>query len=78
MPADSDIPPLTDPVWRALVSGTQPVPFESLSVRVLLTSIRRRSRDPDTAAKCALELRELFVKNAHFPSIQNDLKKLIG
>jgi hypothetical protein len=77
--ANMVVPPATDPHWAHLVQGKLQVQFEFLAVKVMLGRVLatvRADPSPATVTRNAADVREMFAKNAHLPSMQRDLEKI--
>ena len=73
-----DVPSMNHHIWADIVTGKTGVAFEFLAVRVMLGRMLPAVRsDPSTAPKHAAELHEMFARNAHLPSLQRDLAKVL-
>lgn len=72
-----EVPPISHRMWTNLTAGKSGIAFECLALRVLLGRMLAVPGEPSpaTLAKNAATLREMFVKNAHLPSLQRDLAK---
>ena len=74
-----EIPSLTHPIWRDLITGRAGIQFELVAARVLHGALARsyaRDPSPGRLERCAGNLREFFVQNARRPSAQKDLEKI--
>jgi len=75
-----DIPAPNNPIWTVAVTKDIHYNFEFLALQILLSRLRlavKQKPDQDTVNKCAVELRELFVKAIQLPKAQKDLMKLM-
>lgn len=75
------IPPRNHKAWSDIVTGKIKYEFEFLAAKMLLGRLMldiERDHNPDTVQKCANELRDLYINNAHFPSVQRDLIKIFN
>jgi len=74
-----DIPPATSLVWRDLITGKRHLELKFLAAKVMMGRLMPlAARAPESLPQCASELRELLAKNAHLPSVQGDLKTILG
>ena len=70
-----------EPVWKDIITGEVNIDFEFFPARLLQgTLVRSFQKDPSSEklAKCAQELRDLFLQNQDLPSAARDLKKVLG
>jgi hypothetical protein len=74
-----EIPPISHPAWREIVTGKTQYQFEFLGVKLLLgflsTQIRRDS-SPETIQRSIVDLHNVFARNADVHSVQNDLRRI--
>jgi len=73
------IPPLSSPIWKDLVSGRVQCEFDTLAAKLLQAALARSAAEnssPDNLQSCARMLRDLFAQNISTPSIQSDLEKI--
>jgi hypothetical protein len=76
-----DVPPVSHPAWKNIVSGKVRHQFEFLATNLLLGYLSLQvKRDPSPAVvqKCAQELHDIFVRNGDLTSVQRDLTKIFG
>lgn len=76
-----DIPPVSHPAWKNLVSGRERHQFEFLATNLLLGYLSlqvQRDSSPEIVQKCAQELHDIFLRNADLDSVQHDLIKIFG
>lgn len=76
---DADVPELTDPVWHALLDGSQPIDIRALGLRLLLTRLRAQYEliaDTEVRRLKLHECRRYFVKNKHL--LAHELAQLRG
>lgn len=76
-----DVPPVSHPAWKNIVSGKERHQFEFLATNLLLgyLSLRvRRDSSPEVIQKCAQELHDIFVRNADLISVERDIIKVFG
>src|SRR6266545_4175204 len=62
-----DVPPVSHPAWKNIVSGKVRHQFEFLASNLLLGYLAlqvKRASSPETVQKCAQELHDIFVRNA--------------
>lgn len=73
--------PAVEPVWRDIITGKTRIDFEFLAAKILQSTLKRAFAKDPTAEKleqCARGLRDLFFQNADLPTVQKDLKKVLG
>ena len=71
-------PSASDAIWQRLLTGQLNCALESLAVKIFLGSAKlqiARDPTPGTQRRLALELHNVFAKNATLQSVQNDLAK---
>lgn len=76
-----DVPPVSHPDWKNVVSGKVKCQFEFLATNFLLGYLTlqvKRDSSPQVIQKCAHELHDIFVRNADLFSVQRDLIKIFG
>ncbi|MFZ5910147.1 MAG: DUF6976 family protein [Chloroflexota bacterium] len=76
-----DVPPVSHPAWKEIVSGEKRRQFEFLATNLLLGYLTlqvKRNSSPEIVQKCAQELHDIFVRNADLGSVQRDLIKIFG
>lgn len=76
-----DVPPVSHPAWKNLVSGKERHQFEFLATNLLLGYLAlqvKRDPSPQIVQKSAQELHDIFVRNADLTSVQRDLIKVFG
>jgi hypothetical protein len=76
-----DVPPVSHPAWKNVVSGKVRHQFEFLATNLLLGYLAlqvKRDSSPEIVQKCAQELHDIFVRNADLTSVQGDLMKVFG
>ncbi len=76
-----NVPPISHPTWRHIVTGEATYSFEFLATKFLLGYLSLQvNRDPSplTIQKCAQELHDIFARNLDLPSVQRDLKLIFG
>ncbi len=74
-----EIPPVSHPAWRDIVTGKTQYQFEFLGVRLLLGFLStqiRRNPSQEAIQKAVIELQNVFARNADLASVQNDLKRI--
>lgn len=74
-----EVPPVSHPAWRDVVSGNTRYQFEFLATKLLLgylTTQVNRDPLPSTIQKCVGELHNVFARNADLPSVQHDLRQV--
>jgi hypothetical protein len=75
------IPDETDPCWIKAISGDESARYELLATKIILgrlTLVYELNPSPETAQRCAVELRSFFLWNKDLPKAQVDLQKIIG
>ncbi len=75
------IPSETDPVWRNIVTGKVKYQFDFVAAKILLGHLMVKishNPSPEIIDAGARELREVFARNVRMPSVQRDLKKILG
>lgn len=73
--------PAVEPIWRDIITGKTRIDFEFLAAKILQSTLKRTfAKDPtaEKLEKCAGDLRDLFFQNADLPTVQRDLKKVLG
>jgi len=75
-----DVPPIHHRIWTDMVTGKTEITFECFALRAVLGRILAvaSTSSPERIARHAAELREMFLRNAHLPSLQRDLAKVLG
>lgn len=76
-----DVPPVSHPAWKNLVSGKDQHQFEFLATNFLLGYLTlqvKRDSSPQIIQKCAQELHDIFARNVDLVSVQRDLIKIFG
>lgn len=76
-----DVPPVSHPAWKNIVSGKERHQFEFLATNLLLGYLAlqvKRNSSPEVLHKCAQELHDIFVRNADLISVERDLTKIFG
>ena len=76
-----DVPPVSHPAWKDIVSGKERHQFEFLATNLLLGYLAlqvKRDSSLDVVHKCAQEFHDIFVRNADLGSVQHDLIKIFG
>jgi hypothetical protein len=76
-----DVPPVSHPAWKNIVSGKERHQFEFLATNLLLGYLAlqvKRNSSPDVVRKCAQELHDIFARNADLVSVERDLIKIFG
>ena len=76
-----DVPPVSHPAWKNIVSGKERHQFEFLATNLLLGYLAlqvKRDSSPQIVQKCAQEFHDIFVRNADLISVQRDLTKVFG
>lgn len=76
-----DVPPVSHPAWKNIVSGRDQHHFEFLATKFLLGYLTlqiKRDASPQFVQKCAQELHDIFARNVDLASVQRDLIKIFG
>lgn len=76
-----DVPPVSHPAWKNIVSGKERHHFEFLATNLLLGYLAlqvKRNPSPDVVQKCAQELHDIFARNADLVSVERDMIKIFG
>ncbi len=76
-----DVPEKTHKGWEDIVTGRKAYVLKSLAVKMVLGSLTlsvRGDSSPGNIAACIDQLHDVFAKNAHTPSVQEDLKTIFG
>jgi hypothetical protein len=76
-----DVPPVSHPAWKNVVSGKGNHQFEFLATKFLLGYLTlqvKRDSSPQVVQKCAQELHDIFARNVDLISVQRDLIKIFG
>ena len=76
-----DVPPVSHPAWKNLVSGRERHQFEFLATNLLLGYLSlqvQRDSTPEIVQKSAQELHDIFLRNADLVSVQRDLVTVFG
>jgi len=76
-----DVPPVSHPAWKNVVSGKERHQFEFLATNLLLGYLSlqvRRNSSPEIVQKCAQELHDIFARNADLVSVERDMIKIFG
>ncbi len=74
-----DVPPVTNPAWRDIVSGKVKYQFDFLATKMILgwlTTQVKNNPSPRTIQKCAEELHNVFARNANLLVVQHDLRQI--
>jgi hypothetical protein len=76
-----DVPPVSHPAWKNIVSGKDIYQLEFLAIKFLLGYLTlqvKRDPSPQVIQKCAQELHDIFARNVDLISVQRDLTKIFG
>jgi|KBSSwiStaDraftv2_1062776.scaffolds.fasta_scaffold211421_2 hypothetical protein len=76
-----DVPPVSHPAWKNIVSGKERHQFDFLATNLLLGYLAlqvKRDSSPEIIQKGAQDLHDIFVRNADLVSVQRDLLKVFG
>jgi hypothetical protein len=74
-----EIPPISHPAWRDIVTGKTQHQFEFLGVKFYLgylSSQIRWNSSAETIQRGIIDLRNVFARNADLPSVQRDLRRI--
>ena len=74
-----EIPPISHPAWRDIVTGKVQHQFEFLGVKFYLGHLSSQIRwnsSAETIQKGIIDLHNVFARNADLPSVQRDLRKI--
>lgn len=75
------VPEKSHQLWRDIVTGSKVFDLKSLAVKMVLGSLILSVREhpsPENIAAGVDQLHEVFTKNEHSPSIQDDMKTIFG
>jgi len=75
------VPDKSHELWRAIVTGAKVFELKSLAAKMVLGSLTHSVREnptPENIKAGIDQLHEVFAKNAHTPSVQEDLKTIFG
>ncbi len=73
-----DISKIPNSVWLNIVRGQSGFEPDFLAAKILLSRLQLNVRqNPDTASRCAEELKDLFIRVAAHPKAQVDMQKII-
>jgi hypothetical protein len=76
-----DVPPVSHPAWKNIVSGKEKYQFEFLATNLLLGYLTlqvKKDASPQVVQKCAQELHDIFVRNTDLASVERDITKIFG
>ena len=76
-----EVPDVTDPIWAKLVTRERICELRFLAARILLGRLLRCVNEdcsPDNVQQCAEQIHAIFANNVNAPSVQADLKTLLG
>ena len=76
-----DVPPISHPAWKNIVSGKNRYQFKFLGTQFLMRYLSLRvekDSSSETIQSSAQELHDIFVRNADLPSVQRDLFQIFG
>jgi hypothetical protein len=72
-----EISRIPDRIWKDIISGKTIYNFDSLSVKILLSSLRLKlQKNPNEEDNYVSELKMMFEKHQNLPTVQNDIKKI--
>ncbi len=72
----AQLPPVSDPVWGKIITGTSAPAFSHLAVKMTLKKVQMAHKGGQPIAACAAELRAVFEKNSTAPNIKKDIDAL--
>lgn len=67
--------------WQDIVTGKKTYTLKFLAAKILLGRLTRSAGEdssPGNVQKCVDQLYEVFAKNEHIPTVQEDLKTIFG
>lgn len=67
--------------WTDIVTGKKTYALKFLAAKILLGRLVRSASEnpsPDNIKACIDQLYDVFSKNAHIPSVQEDIKTIFG
>lgn len=73
------LPPAHHPVWRNLVTGKIQHPLKFMAAKILLGRLIRKTEtdpSPDNIRNCCEQIRGIYEKHLHLPSVTQDLENL--
>lgn len=76
-----EVPGVTDPLWVMLVTRERVCELRFLAARILLGRLLRcvsEDDSPENVQQCAAQIHAIFANNVNAPSVQDDLKTLLG
>jgi hypothetical protein len=76
------VPSISDRIWFDIVEGRKKIEFNFLAAKMLMGRMLLLSPEQQKSQgeikRFATLLHDLFEKNSHIPSVQDDLKKITG
>src|SRR5208337_1820807 len=75
-----DVATISDQGLKDLIAGKSQVEFDFLAAKILLMTLRSRTRldsSPATLERSVTELKDLFKRFQKQPAVQSDLQKII-
>jgi len=72
----AQLPPVSDPVWSKIITGTANPTFSHLAVKMTVKKVQMAHKSGKSIAECAAELRGVFEKNSTAPNIKKDIDAL--
>jgi len=76
-----NVPLGTDKVWGDILQRRVKYDFEFLALNIMLGRLFleiERDPSPVTLQKCANDMHNLLIRNAHLPSAKRDIQKILG
>ena len=67
--------------WNEIVTGKKTFTLKFLAAKILLGRLTRSASEdpsPGNIKTCVDQLYDVFAKNGHIPSVQEDLKTIFG
>jgi len=75
------LPAKTRKEWQDIVTGKKIYTLKFLAAKILLGRLTRSASEnasPDNIKTCVDQLYDVFAKNEHIPTVQEDLKTIFG
>lgn len=72
----TQLPPVSDPVWAKIITGTSTPTFSHLAVKMTVKKVQMAHKSGKSVGECAAELRGVFEKNITAPNIKKDIEAL--
>jgi hypothetical protein len=79
--APMNVPDVSHPIWREIVTGRSPRTFEHLALQLFLGKARillAQNNADRIVEQLVSEIHALFQQNASHPKIQRDVAKILG